>query len=1800
MRFYKQLRKRGLALFMALVMCLSLVQVTAFADDELNANDAAGSDVVLSEDTVPPTEDSHEHVWDEGVTTPPADCVTDGETIYTCTAEGCGATKTEPVPAGHKSVVDVRVEPTETEPGLTEGSHCEICGAILTAQETIPATGAAVPAEVQAFLDAVAALPGASEVTAYNAEAVGEQVNAVLDLYEGLIDLGLDEAVGVAEALETVYAVYTMVLATADIDDSNTFAANKVTKSSIDHDFQQFGWSNDFSYDGYNYYCQTTKGSFTLNDADGVYDIGTPDINPRGGWVTPNAGSYYNFLVQEGSRYVDVTWSQSGTQLRFDIKPKANAPTGSFTLKISISFKYTTIGAYGGTTANGNLYFWYSGTNNVGGTTVTPGEKPEKPTDEAIEDFYNNNIAVIVRCVDQEKHSSNKYLLKGSRSRLAADSYTIGEVESYDGSNQDLSADEWGWMCKVHVNQEFYLNMWLKNFQSKNGIHYLKDASKDVYAPFYYFNGGYCSYAGDTLPEGWYCLTEDAPVYVDITHQAPVVTTYTVVYKDGNGGKTFGDESHGNKKVGDVTPAFSGSTNRTGYTFTGWKLNDTSTVLTNDQVKAKEIVAGDAVNSVITYTAVWEKNTPPTENKPSAPTEKEVNNAVKGSNRAAVEIYCQPQRHLVGYFDCYNEADAQPGVNIHPDRVTIGTVQGNDDDGYTCDVIFLAEKYLSAYNNLKKTTGDKAHVLCSEQGSDTTSEEANVTVTFAWNGTTWVLADGETTKCPDTTPKEKVTYKVWWIDAADGKVLKTEEREDIIGTDVRVTDADRIYSGYTYVGDNDSRNILSATLNTDKVILKMYFIKDTTKPPKIEVIKSNTGFKVDQETGNAAVDYTVTVKNVSGFPIYGLKLTDTLTPTLIKTGTGEGTPSATYTFSHWKVKETESGESRDITPISGEAPEMEHVLGLLARNVEFEDQQTVTLTYTIEIETNNVPAKVKLDNEAKADSWSKAYNEPQPKARMASAGTNPYPDDPDIHGTGSSSTGDGTIGGSGSSSTEGELPAKYTLTYTWNLPNNATPAKPLPTDTRASRPAGSHFTVDTANKQGDEATVDGKTYVFSGWTVPDDVTTETEGGQYKGQYVMPAHNVVITGEWTEKEAEAWTVWYNGDVGGTGNPTLAWTKGHDAAASSYNSADFKGAGYKENTADLTSEFQNFTFCEWALQKEDDGSPYYAETMRITAADGSVVTLHNVKVYYAVFVGSREVTVQKLFDGEGLTLNNLPSNFTVQYKSNFDHSKTLEAKDARKITVDGKPGYEWDLNVDVLTWYEWTYCYMEEENTAIDGYTLTGTSGWETETWNDGTNHHYFEAVAGVYDWQSTDKQTFTITNSYSKNPHTNLEVTAPDVVVTYDGNTHPVTPVVTLDGAPVTDATVTVKYTDAAGNTISGDPVNAGTYTATITVIRDGLTAKTSATVTISKRSLIITANSASKVYDGYVLTNNGYTFGGDGLVGTDQNALTVTVTGSQLLVGWSYNVPQNTWSNAAIGNNYNVTLVNGTLTINDYIYNPPVIDPGFVPSTPTPTPAPTPDTGTTITDEETPLAGSVGLNDTDHFAYVIGYEDDTVRPLNNITRAEAATIFFRLMTDEYRQANWSTTNSFSDVNTGDWYNNAVSTCANAGVLKGYEDGTFRPNAAITRAEFASMAAGFMDESITDDGTGDFSDTANHWAAVAIRRAAKAGWVTGNGNKFNPDAKITRAEVMTIVNRMLDRTPDKDHMLPEMKKWTDNPESEWYYEAVQEATNEHEYERDELNVETWTELLTERDWKALETEWANNGGTSTPKADTENK
>ena len=226
---------------------------------------------------------------------------------------------------------------------------------------------------------------------------------------------------------------------------------------------------------------------------------------------------------------------------------------------------------------------------------------------------------------------------------------------------------------------------------------------------------------------------------------------------------------------------------------------------------------------------------------------------------------------------------------------------------------------------------------------------------------------------------------------------------------------------------------------------------------------------------------------------------------------------------------------------------------------------------------------------------------------------------------------------------------------------------------------------------------------------------------------------------------------------------------------------------------------------------------------------------------------------------------------------------------------------------------------------------------------------------------------------------------------------------------------------------------------------------------------------------------------------------------------------------------------------------------------------------------------ALGLNTTDHFAYIIGYGNGEVRPQNNITRAEVATIFFRLLTDDVRDENLTKTNRYSDVAATSWYNTAVSTLSSMGIITGYPDGTFRPNAAITRAEFAAIAARFDNDG--DKTAAKFSDIATHWAKDEISIAYNNGWINGYPDgTFGPQRDITRAETMTLVNRVLNRQPEtEDDLLPNMTVWTDNANpNAWYYLAVQEATNSHYYKfKTNSKYEKWTELRETRDWTQLE-------------------
>ena len=233
------------------------------------------------------------------------------------------------------------------------------------------------------------------------------------------------------------------------------------------------------------------------------------------------------------------------------------------------------------------------------------------------------------------------------------------------------------------------------------------------------------------------------------------------------------------------------------------------------------------------------------------------------------------------------------------------------------------------------------------------------------------------------------------------------------------------------------------------------------------------------------------------------------------------------------------------------------------------------------------------------------------------------------------------------------------------------------------------------------------------------------------------------------------------------------------------------------------------------------------------------------------------------------------------------------------------------------------------------------------------------------------------------------------------------------------------------------------------------------------------------------------------------------------------------------------------------------------------------------------LLPALQANTDDHYSYLIGYADGTVRPNGKITRAEVATIFFRLLDDDTRAKYWSSENNFSDVSADKWYNNAVSTLSRMGVIGGYADGTFRPDAPISRAEFAKIAVSFTQN--TGSATYNyFTDVkTTDWFAPYVTAAKDAGLIEGySDGSFKPESKITRAEACAIVNRTLGRKPSKAHMkISDRIDWPDVQTTDWFYEAIMEATNSHTCTMGD-RVETWTGKLPQRDWATLETGWAN--------------
>ena len=306
--------------------------------------------------------------------------------------------------------------------------------------------------------------------------------------------------------------------------------------------------------------------------------------------------------------------------------------------------------------------------------------------------------------------------------------------------------------------------------------------------------------------------------------------------------------------------------------------------------------------------------------------------------------------------------------------------------------------------------------------------------------------------------------------------------------------------------------------------------------------------------------------------------------------------------------------------------------------------------------------------------------------------------------------------------------------------------------------------------------------------------------------------------------------------------------------------------------------------------------------------------------------------------------------------------------------------------------------------------------------------------------------------------------------------------------------------------------------------------------------------------------------------GKKDNAGAISLESGEADVGTTITVtPQSAWRTYD-GNRYTLTTKNRTLTIGE---GPNVLTLRY---------------DRTTSDDDGYDDDDGYLNTEDHFSYIIGYTDGTLRPYGNISRGEVATIFFRLLTDNAREKFWSQTNSYTDVAPEKWCNNAISTLSNMGIIDGYLDGTFRPDGSITRAEFSKMAVNFFDYTVKEY-QGYFPDVPEDaWYARYVEAAREMKLIEGYiDGSFQPNKAITRAEACTIVNRTLGRLPDKDQMdVKGIITWPDCSRSDWYYEAMMEATNSHDYSwiyRKNVKSESWSKKLDQRDWAALERTWS---------------
>ena len=727
--------------------------------------------------------------------------------------------------------------------------------------------------------------------------------------------------------------------------------------------------------------------------------------------------------------------------------------------------------------------------------------------------------------------------------------------------------------------------------------------------------------------------------------------------------------------------------------------------------------------------------------------------------------------------------------------------------------------------------------------------------------------------------------------------------------------------------------------------------------------------------------------------------------------------------------------------------------------------------------------------------------------------------------------------------------------------------------------------------------------VFLGWTT-------TENGTTVEYY--PNSSIEITGDVTlyavyGDKAETVTLTYNANFGTTPAST------HISGLKNNGLIDLLSYDELVEKKQLPKR-DGYTFTGWNTQQDGHGISFaagtsaarvdkvepnvlYAQWEKTTIDDEVIVTItgnSDTKVYngseqsvigYTTDVGDKAITVTLKETGKdtakgtdvgtysmGLT----PESFTVT-SSTYTKIKVVVNDGKLEITpITDEVTVTINGNTD-------TKVYNASEQ-SVSGYTTDVNGKTISVALKEGSKAEAKGTDKGTY-YMGLTKDDFTVT---SKN-YSNIKVLVNDGYL----DITPVTDEVTVT---ITGNTKTVMY-NGSEQSVSGYTTDVNGKTISV-ALKEGSKAEAKGT-DVGKYDMGLTTND-------FAVTSTNYTnikvivIDGWLEITPITETATVTITGNhnsvkyngreQSVTGFTYTAPEGVTVTLNAGSKaeakgtdkgtYYMDLTKGDFIVSSKIYKEfeIIVKDGYLEITRSGGYHPRPKPTVEIEDDD-----ALGLNTTDHFAYIVGYGNGEVRPQNNITRAEVATIFFRLLTDDVRDENLTKTNRYSDVTRADWYNTAVSTLSSMGIITGYPDGTFRPNAAITRAEFAAIAARF--DSNGDKTTAKFSDIANHWAKDEISIAYNNGWITGYPDgTFGPQRDITRAETMTLVNRVLNRQPEtEDDLLPNMVTWTDNADKNaWYYLAVQEATNSHYYKfKTNSKYEKWTELRETRDWTQLE-------------------